>query len=45
MDHVRILGTVPSPVILSQIKLLKKLESDAPKLQEQAEAKKDCVTV
>ena len=30
MDHMRISGTDPSSVILSQIKLFKKLKSDAP---------------
>ena len=29
MDHMRISGTAPSSVILSKMKLLKKLKSDA----------------
>ena len=36
MDHMRISGTEPSSVILSQTKLFKKLKSDAQKVSNQA---------
>ena len=42
MDHTRISGTEPSPVILSQTKQLK-VKSDVPKVPKHAEAKKDGV--
>ena len=32
MDHIRISGTEPSSVILSQTKYFKKLKSDDPKV-------------
>ena len=32
MDHMRISGTEPSSVILSQMQLLKKMNGDAPKV-------------
>ena len=38
---MRISGTDPSSVILSQTKLFKKLKSDAQKVPKQAEAKRD----
>ena len=41
MDHMRISGTEPSSVILSQTKCFKKL--DAQKLPKQAKAKRDGV--
>ena len=41
---MRISGTEPSPVILSQTKSFQKLESTVPKVSKQAEAKKDGVT-
>ena len=40
---MRISGTEPSSLILSQTKLSKKLKSDAQKVQNQAEAKRDGV--
>ena len=43
MDHMRISGTEPSSVILSQTKYFKKLKNDAQKLPKQAKAKKDGV--
>ena len=44
MDHMLILGTEPSSVILSQTKYFKQLKSDAPKLPKQDEAKRDGIT-
>ena len=41
MDHMRISGTEPSSVILSQTMKFKKLKSDDPKVPNQAEAKRD----
>ena len=41
MDHMRISGTEPSSVILSQTVKFKKLKSDDQKLPKQAEAKRD----
>ena len=43
MDHMRISGTEPSSVILSQTKYLKKLKNDAQKLPKQDKAKRDGV--
>ena len=43
MDHMRISGTKPSSVILSQTMKFKKLKNDDPKVPKQAEAKRDCV--
>ena len=43
MDHMRISGTKPSSVILSQTMKFKKLKSDDRKLPKQAEAKRDGV--
>ena len=43
MDHMRISGTKPSSVILSQTMQFKKLGSDASKVPNQAEAKRDGV--
>ena len=43
MDHMRISGTKPSSVILSQTMKLKKLKSDDRKSPKQAEAKRDGV--
>ena len=43
MDHMRILGTEPSSVILSQTKQFQKLESDILKVPKQTEAKRDGV--
>ena len=40
---MRISGTEPSPVILSQTMKFKKLKSDDPKVPKQAEAKRDGV--
>ena len=40
MDHMRISGTEPSSVILSQTMKFKKLKSDDPKVPKQAEAKR-----
>ena len=40
---MRISGTEPSSVILSQIMKFKKLRSDDPKVPKQAEAKRDGV--
>ena len=40
MDHMRISGTKPSSVILSQTMKFKKLKSDDRKLPKQAEAKR-----
>ena len=41
MHHMRISGTEPSSVILSQTKLFKKMKSDAPKVPKEAKAKRD----
>ena len=43
MDHMRISGTDPSSVILSQTKKFKKLKGDAHKMPKQAKAKRDGV--
>ena len=43
MDHMRISGTEPSSVILSQTKYFKKLKSDAPKVPKEDKAKRDSV--
>ena len=43
MDHMRISGTEPSSVILSQKMKFKKLKSDDRKVPKQAEAKRDGV--
>ena len=43
MDHMRISGTEPSSVILTQTKKFKKLKTDAQNLPKQAEAKRDGV--
>ena len=43
MDHMRISGTEPSSVILSQTVKFKRLKSDDQKLPKQAEAKRDGV--
>ena len=43
IDHMRISGTEPSSVILSQRKWLKKLTKNAPKVPKQAKAKRDGV--
>ena len=43
MDHMRISGTEPSSVILSQTKWFQKLKIDAPKVPKQTEAKRDSV--
>ena len=43
MDHLRIAGTEPSSVILSQTMKFKRLKSDDPKVPKQAEAKRDGV--
>ena len=43
MDHMRISGTEPSSVILSQTKYFKKLKNDAQKLPKQAKVKRDGV--
>ena len=43
MDHMRISGTEPSSVILSQTMKFKKLKSDDPEVPKQAEAKRDGV--
>ena len=43
MDHMRISGTEPSSVILSQRMKFEKLKSDDPKVPKQAEAKRDGV--
>ena len=43
MDHIRISGTEPSLVILSQTKQFKKLKSDAKNVQKQAKPKRDGV--
>ena len=43
MDHMRISGTEPSSVIVSQTKKFKKLKSDALKVTKQFEAKWDGV--
>ena len=40
-DHMRISGTEPSSVILSQTKYFRKLKNDAPKLSKQANANRD----
>ena len=43
MDHMRISGTEPSSVILSQTKLFKRVDKGCPKIPKQAEAKRDGV--
>ena len=43
MNHMRIFGSEPSSVILSQIMKFKKLKSDAPKVPNKAETKRDGV--
>ena len=43
MRHMRISGTEPSSVILSQTMKFKKLKSDDPKIPKQAKAKRDGV--
>ena len=43
MDHMRISGTEPSSVILSQTKFFKTLKSDAQKVPKQAKDKRDGV--
>ena len=43
MDHMRISGTEPSSVILSQTCSIKKLKSNDQKVPKQAEAKKEDV--
>ena len=43
MDHMRISGTEPSSVILSQTMKFKKLKSDDPKVPNQGEAKRNGV--
>ena len=43
MDHLRITGTEPFSVILSQTKLFQKLKSYAPKVPKPALAKRDGV--
>ena len=43
MDHMRISGTEPSSVILSQTCCIKKLKSNDQKVPKQAEAKWDGV--
>ena len=43
MDHMRISGTEPSSVILSQKKYCQKLKRDVPNVSKQAEAKRDGV--
>ena len=43
MDHMRISGTEPSSVILSQTCSIKKLKSNDQKVPKQAEAKRDGV--
>ena len=43
MDHMRISGTEPSSVILSQTKKFKKLKSDAQKVPKEAKVKRDGV--
>ena len=44
MDHMRILGTEPSSVILSQTKSFQNvMKIDVPKVPKQAEAKRDGV--
>ena len=43
MDHMRISGTEPSSVILSQTMKFKKFKSNDPKVPKQAEAKRDGV--
>ena len=43
MDHMRISGTEPSSVILSQTKLLKSWKSDVQKVPKEAKAKRDGV--
>ena len=44
MDHMRISGNEPSSVILLPNKVVQKLKSDAPKVPNQAKAKKDQIT-
>ena len=43
MDHIRILGTELSSVILSRKKKFQNMESDVTKVQKQAKAKRDGV--
>ena len=43
MDHMRISGTEPSSLILSQTEEFQRLKIDAPKVPKQAEAKRDGV--
>ena len=43
MDHMRISGTEPSSVILSQKQYFQKLIRDVPNVPKQAEAKRDGV--
>ena len=43
MDHMRISGTEPSSVILSQKKYFQKLKRDVSKVPKQAKAKRDGV--
>ena len=43
MDHMRISGTEPSSMILSQTKYFKNLKNDAQKLPKQAKAKRNGV--
>ena len=43
MDHMRISGNEPSSVILLQNKVVQKMNSDAPKVPNQAKAKRDGV--
>ena len=43
MDHMRISGTEPSSVILSQTMKFKNMKRDDPKVPKQAEAKRDGV--
>ena len=43
MDHMRISGNEPSSVILLPNKVVQKLKSDAPKVPNQAKAKRDGV--
>ena len=45
MDHMRILGTEPSSVILSQNMKFKKLKSIDPKMPKQAKAKGNGVII
>ena len=45
VDHMRISGTEPLSVILSQKKYFQKLERDVPNVPKQAEAKRDGVII